>query len=132
LKIESDKIKIPHPVESVHEWLSDLNNYEVLFPADRISDWESDKESLKFRIQGTATISMVTKASDSANITYLNSGEDSPFPFTLEIVLASQEASCEVQIIFLGEVNAMLSMMIERPLTNLFNHMAERMAEITI
>ena len=130
--IESEKVNVPHSSVGLLEWLEDLNNNQVLFPADRISDWESDKSNLKFRIQGTITISMVKKAAAKELTIHLDSGEDSPFPFTLDINLKDAASSTEVQLIFDGEVNSMLKMLIERPMTNLFNHMAEQMMEISL
>ena len=41
MTIESNKEEINKPISNVFDYLSDLNNYEVLFPQDKIENWKS-------------------------------------------------------------------------------------------
>ena len=125
--IESQRVVVNAPQPEVFEFLSDLNNYKVLFPEDRISDWEATETSCQFKIQGTATIALVFDKSTPNSEINLVSGEKSPFPFTLNIYLEEPEDSqTKGWLVFNGEMNMMLKMMVEKPLTNLFNYMAEQ------
>jgi hypothetical protein len=56
------------------------------------------------------------------------SGEGTPFPFHLDININEIDAQhCEGYLYFNGEVNAFLKMMVEKPLSNLFDYMAHKL-----
>ena len=59
----------------------------------------------------------------------MKSGEKSPFPFHLTINISENEGATVGNIVFDGQVNAFLKMMVERPLTNLFNYMSHQLKE---
>ena len=60
---------------------------------------------------------------------FLISGEGTPFPFKLTANLKAIDEETEGYIHFDGKVNMFLKMMVEKPLTNLFNYMSEKLAE---
>lgn len=127
MEILSKKHEINATVSDVIAFLSDLNNVEKLLPQDKISEWKSSTEECSFKVQNTATISLVKKEV-SENSLKMVSGEKSPFPFNLDVSILENGASGVTgQIHFKGEVNAFLKMMVERPLTSLFDYMSEKL-----
>jgi hypothetical protein len=78
-------------------------------------------------VQGGITISLVQDGDNGSNELYMKSGEKSPFPFKLTIVMNENSDTTEGHIAFDGQVNAFLKMMVERPLTNLFNYMSTQL-----
>lgn len=126
MEILSKKHAINASSSDVIAFLSDLNNVEKLLPQDKISEWKSSTEECSFKVQNTATISLVKK-DVSDNVLKMVSGEKSPFPFSLDVTIAEQETGVTGQIHFKGEVNAFLKMMVERPLTSLFDYMSEKL-----
>lgn len=110
-------------------FLKDSNNLIHLLPQDKISDFQSTNEMCSFKVQGGIIISLLQDGSNGADILYMKSGEKSPFPFRLSIVMKNKEGQTEGYIQFDGEVNMFLKMMVERPLTSLFNHMATKLQE---
>ncbi|MBK7129860.1 MAG: hypothetical protein IPM74_04840 [Crocinitomicaceae bacterium] len=128
--IESEKVKINKNPQVVFDYLCDFNNVIHLLPQDKISDWKSTTEECSFKIQNAAVIPLVKK--DTHPITKINivSGDKAPFPFTLVVHIKQQESGCECHLHFSGEINAFLKMMVMKPLTNLFNYMAQRLQEI--
>jgi hypothetical protein len=60
----------------------------------------------------------------------LKSGEKAPFPFTLTVNLVQiGENQTEGKLFFDGEVNMFLKMLVEAPLTNLFDFMTNKLKE---
>ena len=132
LKIESEKITLTQNFKVYINFLSDLNNYKVLFPEDKISDWKSDNDSCSLKVQNVYTLEMV-KESVSKNSINLISGESSPFKFSLKIDLHEDENKiCSAQIICNANVSPVLKMMIGKPLNELFNYMANQIEEAII
>ena len=60
---------------------------------------------------------------------FLKSGKKSPFPFKLTLFNTLKDEGIEGYIHFDGEVNMFLKMMVEKPLTNLFNLMSKKLSE---
>jgi len=60
----------------------------------------------------------------------LVSGDSSPIKFTMNIILEQIEDSTSAQIICNAKVNPVLRMMIEKPLKNLFDYMADRLIKV--
>ncbi len=129
MKIESKTVQVPAPREKVFRFLCDLNNFEKLLPGDRITEWESRTDYCSFKVQGTATIDMQMKEMDSPGRILLESGDKSPFPFTLEIFLKDIDGQTSAFQQMNAKVNPFLKMMVEKPLANLFNYIADRLTE---
>jgi hypothetical protein len=73
------------------------------------------------------TITLVQNGEEQPNKLFLKSGEKSPFPFTLTIHIDEVDGKSSGYIAFDGEVNMFLKMMVEKPLTNLFNYMSNKL-----
>jgi hypothetical protein len=127
MKIESKKVTVSANHELVAEFLKDCRNIIHLLPQDQITDWESTENECSFKVQGGVIISLIRQPSDDNAKIVLLSGSKSPFPFSLTAYLFSKEHETEGFIEFNGEVNVFLKMMVERPLTNLFNTMSENL-----
>jgi carbon monoxide dehydrogenase subunit G len=125
--IESKKVLVNKDVNSVFEFLKDTNNIKHLMPHDKISDWKSDELSCSFKVQGGIIISFNQQGFEEPNKIFLASGVKSPFPFKLTIFFEAKENKTEGYLKFDGEVNYFLKMMIEGPLTHLFNSMSEKL-----
>ena len=72
-------------------------------------------------------ISLIQDGNDGNGKIFMRSGEKSPFPFKLTLHLEARDGTTEGYIAFDGEVNVFLKMMVEKPLTNLFNYMSEKL-----
>ena len=129
MKIESTKVVVNAEIQTVFDFLTNTENLYHILPQDKISDWKADSTSCSFKIQGGVTISLKQQSQEAPVKLVMKSGEKSPFPFTLTVHLASQGAQTEGYIAFDGDVNMFLKMMVEKPLTNLFNYMSEKLRE---
>jgi len=129
MKIESKKVKVNASSSEVFQYASNLNNFKELLPTNKISDWESKEDFCSFKIQGTATIDLHKESVETPSKINLKGGDKSPFPLKLEIFLNETEGETEVYQIVNAEVNPFLKMMVEKPLSNLFDFIADRLKE---
>lgn len=130
-KIESNHANIQASAEKVFNFIIDFNNIQQLLPQDKISDWQSDFDQCSFKIQNAAIIPLVKKSSIPHSKIFIESGEKAPFPFTLEVnIIQKSENETEGFLIFEGDINPFLKMMVMTPLTNLFNYMTDRLKKV--
>lgn len=125
-KIESKHVTVPADTPTVGAFLSDMNNFQHLLPADRISEWKSDEKSCSFKVQGGYTIALEHVETTDTGIR-MKSGPAAPFPFTLHVLLNAQDGETEAHQVIDAEINPFMKMMIEKPLKNLFDYIADRL-----
>jgi carbon monoxide dehydrogenase subunit G len=129
MKIESKKVSINAPREEVFNYVSHLDNFKDLLPMDKISDWEGREDYCSFKIQGTATIDLHLEKAETPSFIQLKSGEKAPFPINMDIFFDEADAVTNVYQEVTAEVNPFLKMMVQKPLTNLFDFIADRLQE---
>lgn len=128
-RIESKKVIVNSSQQEVFGFLSDMNNYELLLPKKSISDFKSDKKTCSFKIQKTYKLVLEHVGGTEFNAINIKSGDGSPFKFTLDVDLA-EGISTEAQLICNADINPFLKMMVQKPLNNLFDYMADRIAKV--
>lgn len=127
-KIESNHVEINKSIHFVFDFMKDFNNVKQLLPQDKISDWQSDFDQCSFKIQNAAVIPLVKESIEEPTKINIVSGEKTPFPFTLVVAFVSlDDDKTEAYLNFDGDINAFLKMMVVKPLTNLFNYMANEL-----
>lgn len=128
--IESKKVKVAASATEVFNFLNDVNNFEGLLPAERIENWRSDVDSCRFKIKNVSEIGFRKKSAEQPNYLQLESDESAPFAFTLNIHIKElDESNCEAHQIISADINPFLKMMVEKPLTNLFDYIADRLSQ---
>jgi carbon monoxide dehydrogenase subunit G len=128
--ILSKQVVIAKPAQELFAFLQDMNNFEQLLPLGRISEWTSDGTSCSFKVQGAATIGLKLDGGTEPELLKLKATERSPFPFTLDAHLKESDGKTTAWMEFNGEINPFIKMMVEKPLKNLFDHIADRMVKI--
>ena len=127
MTIKGNTVTVNANPAEIFAFLGDSNNIIHLLPQDKISDFKSTDEMCSFKVQGGVMISLIQDGTNDSDILFMKSGEKSPFPFRLSIKIEKSGDQSEGYIQFDGEVNAFLKMMVERPLTSLFNYMSDRL-----
>lgn len=129
-KIESKKVTADNSIENIFNFLSDFNNFKHLMPP-QVAKWQSTADQCSFEINGMATIGMkIVSKTPHTKIEIVSDGKV-PFNFTLTVNLnAVEEKKTEGQLVFEAQLNPMLKMMVEKPLTNFFNMLADKLATI--
>lgn len=129
MEIISEKVSVFAKKEKITSFLSDSNHLIHLLPQDQISDWRASDSECSFKVQGGVTISLVQDGSDGDEKIFMKSGEKSPFPFRLTIHIIKKDEISEGYIQFDGELNVFMKMMVEKPLTALFNIMSRNLKD---
>ena len=129
-KIESKKVLVAAPAQTVFDFLADFSHFEQLLPADKVSKVAIQPESISFQINGLASIGMRLASTQVPTLLHIVSEGKNPFDFTLDIHLKEVSSnSTEAFLIFDGNMNPFLKMMVEKPLTQFFNQLAERLRD---
>lgn len=129
-KIQSEKVEINNSVENVFNFLSNFNNFEKLMP-EQVSNWSSNENECAFTISGMATIGMKIVEKTPYSAIKISSSGKVPFNFELFIFLNELgPKKSQGQLIFEAQLNPMLKMMVEKPLSNFFNILAQKLKEI--
>lgn len=112
--------------EKVYTFLADLNNLQKLMP-DRVENWKSDSDTCTFTIKGMADIGMKINERIPSHTLKLESYGKVPFAFKLDILIRPAGENSEACIVFNGEVNMFMKMMVEGPLSNFFNMLLDKL-----
>lgn len=129
MEIKSQPALVQASSSEILTFLGNANNLFHLLPQDKISDWQANDDQCSFKVQGGFIITLIENGTNETDQLYLKAGEKSPFPFDLTIYLSPMEDKTEGYIHFKGEVNLFLKMMVEKPLTALFDYMSNRLQE---
>jgi carbon monoxide dehydrogenase subunit G len=130
-KITSNKAELAADIDTVFGFLNDMNNYELLLPKDKISDWKAAGDHFSCKIQNTYKISLNRSGTTENTAIHLVSDNSSPLKFSLDIrLIASSDSSTTAQLFCDADLNPFLKMMAMSPLQNLFNYMANRLEKV--
>ncbi len=130
LNIKSQTVSLSSSQQDVFDYLCDLNNYNQLLPEKNISDFSSTKDNCQFKIQNIYMIGLEKNKTEENSKIYLTSSTNSPVKFNLTIHLSTENNTTDVYLDCQADVSGMLKMMVEKPLKNLFSHMADRLKEV--
>jgi hypothetical protein len=124
---KSEEVTVNTTSKSLFDFLSNLNNLEELMPLDKISDWESSEDQCSFKIPNLGKIGFKHDSFTEPNQIKLVSISDKPFSFEMNFNIADNDTLANAQIIVDADVNMMLKMMVEKPLTAFFNGIAKKL-----
>lgn len=130
-RIESKHLVIPKPASDVFSFLIDLKNIEQLLPQDKISNFTANDKSFGFKITGAIPVELEVVNAVPGELLQLKTTSNNSFQFTLDIHLKSVDGnSCEAYQICNADINAFLKMMVEKPLSALFDYMVDRLLQV--
>ena len=133
-KYESSVKNIPYPQERVYAKLEDLNNLEGLkdkLPEDKVKDltYSRDEATVNVSPLGNVTIRVIEREEPKC-IKLEAAGSPIPVTLWIQIIPNGEEAS-KMRIVAEAEINFMLRAMIEKPLKEGLDKIAEALSMIT-
>jgi hypothetical protein len=130
MRLETPNKNINTSSEDLFHFLEDVKNFEKLMP-ENISKFEVlGEDKFLFALKGMPEIVLKMKEKTPYEKLVLASASDKvPFTLTANINEVS-EGTSEVNLIFEGEFNAMMGMMIKGPITNFINTLTENMGKV--
>ncbi len=131
MKIKGSKIKIEKTAEVIFTFFTYLDNFKKIMP-DNVQKFEvsNDKDSFLFSLPGMPEIELALTDKTKFSHIALTSAS-SKFSFTLSMNIKEiSENNSEVQLYFEGNFNAMMSMMIKRPITKFIDTLTEKIEQL--
>jgi len=129
MNLKSEKVSVAKSSKEVFEFLSDLKNFEQLMP-ENTQKFEVDGDSFLFSLKGMPEIRLVLKEKTAfSNITL--GAASSKLPFTLSGNLTEvSDGESNVQLVFSGDFNPMMAMMVKKPLTKFIEVLAQNISKL--
>ncbi len=129
MNLESPTKTIEQSQETVYNFLMNVENFEKLMPENTKFEKISDTRFL-FGLKGMPEIVLDLKEGVPNNKIVLGAASDK-IPFTLTADIKEVEAQkTDVQLLFEGEFNAMMAMMVKGPITKFIGTLSENMDKI--
>jgi hypothetical protein len=131
VNIQSDISEVNTSAQKTFAFLCNMNNWQGLMPKE-VTKWESQEGNCSFTLGGMASIGLRLNEHTSPSLIKIISEGKSPFTFDLHVEIKETGTNtCTVQLLFHGDMNMMMRMMAEKPLTNFFNYLSHKMRGIS-
>jgi len=130
MNLNSKKVIVQKSADQLCDFLTDVKNFEILMP-DNISKFQvlNDKAFI-FALKGMPEIALEVKEVEKPNKIVLGAISDK-LPFTLTgNINKESDTSSSIELIFDGEFNAMMAMMIKGPITKFIETLASNLEKI--
>ena len=130
MNLESPRVTVGKSAQELFDLLSDVRNFEKLMP-ENIAKFEVlGDDSFVFGLSGMPEIKLKMKEKVAPTELVLGAASDK-LPFTLEAdINPVSENSSNVQLLFEGEFNAMMAMMIKGPIGKFIETLAVNMPKL--
>ena len=129
MNIEGNIVVVEKSQKETFEFLSDLKNFEQLMP-ESIQKFEVDGDSFIFGLKGMPEIRLVLKEKTAySNVTLGAASSKLEFELVADISEIDEDSS-EVKLEFNGKFNAMMAMMVKRPLTSFIETLTDNLETI--
>ena len=125
---KSPEVKVNLSAEMLYAKLSNLNNLKDILPPE-ISDFQSTQDSCSFKMGGMPKITLVIAEKTPFSKIVLQA-ENSQIPFSLECNISENGENSNATLQVNAELNMMMKMMMEKPLTNFLNAAAEGLTKL--
>jgi carbon monoxide dehydrogenase subunit G len=130
MHIESQKVTADKSQQEMFEFLTNAENYEQLMPESKEKFEVRDEKTFVFGLKGMPVIKLQIRETIEPELVGLGSTSDK-LDFTLKAhISALSENQSEVQMEFNGEFNAMMAMMVKKPLSKFINTLAENIGKL--
>lgn len=132
-QFESSVKVIPYSNEQVYTTISDLTNLDKVkdkLPQDKIKDLQFDADSLSFSVPPVGTVTLRIIEREPGKCIKFET-VNSPLPFNLWIQLVpTTETECKMKLTIRAELNPFIKGMIQKPLQEGLEKMAEMLSKI--
>lgn len=127
MNLESPKIQLNANQKTIFDFLANVKNFEKIMP-ESIEKFENlDENSFLFQLKGMPVLKLELKEKTESSKIVLGAKSDK-LPFKLMAKIDDKgESNSEMQLLFEGEFNAMMSMMIKSPIQKFINSLSENL-----
>lgn len=130
---ESSVKNIPYPQDRVYSKLEDLNNLESIkdrVPQDKVKEFSFDRDSVTVEVSPLGKITLkIIEREEPRCIKFETVGSPMPANFWVQIIPDGEQAS-KMRVVAKAEINFMLRSMIEKPLKEGLEKIADALSMI--
>ena len=127
MNLESPKVKVEKSQQELFDFLNDVKNFESLMP-ENISKFEVlTEDKFLFALKGMPEIILKKKAAESPSQIVLGAAGGKIDFSLIGNIKELEDNKSEVQLMFNGDFNPMMAMMIKGPITKFIETLATNM-----
>jgi len=115
MKLESSIATVAKPIEDVFEHLTRASTYELLMP-EEASFRIKDEKHFSFKL-GSMPVIPLKLERQTPNTQIVMAADGGNVPFELHANLEAVDGETKIQLVFEGNINPMMQMMVKKPLT---------------
>lgn len=129
MEIKGNIVTVNKSDQELFSFFTQVGNFEQLMP-ENTQKFEVDGDSFLFALKGMPEIRLVLKEkTEFSDVTLGAASSKLAFTLTAKIEKLTDTQS-NVQLIFQGEFNAMMAMMVKKPLTNFIDTLTSNIATL--
>ncbi|WP_417612744.1 SRPBCC family protein [Owenweeksia hongkongensis] len=129
MNIESKKVIVNKSATELYKQLENFENFGKAMP-DSVTKFEADETSFLFGMKGMPEVRMVLEEKNEPELVAFKAAS-SKLDFSLACrIRPINDNSCEAYFDFKGKFNPMLRMMVEKPLKNFIEVLADKLNTI--
>ena len=129
MNLETNKVIVSKTQEEMFNFLTKVENYEQIMP-ENTDKFEVSEDSFLFSLKGMPEIRLKLQEQVASSKVVLGSTSDK-FPFTLTgNIVKIDDNSSEVQLLFDGQFNPMVAMMIKSPIQKFITTLTENIEKL--
>ena len=107
--------------------IGDLNNLKEIIPSS-IKDFESTETTCSFKMKGMPALNLeLFEKTPFSKISL--SAKGSQVPFSLDCIISDKGDQCQARLEINAELNMMMKMMLEKPLTQFLDVLARKIEQ---
>ena len=115
MKLESRIATVAKPIEDVFDQLTQASTYELLMP-EEASFRIRDEKQFSFKLGGMPVIPLKLER-QTPNTQIVMAADGGSVPFELHANLEAIDGETKIQLVFEGNINPIMQMMVKKPLT---------------
>jgi carbon monoxide dehydrogenase subunit G len=115
MKLESSIATVAKPIEDVFDQLTQASAYELLMP-EEASFRIRDEKQFSFKLGGMPVIPLKLER-QTPNTQIVMAADGGSVPFELHANLEAIDGETKIQLVFEGNINPIMQMMVKKPLT---------------
>jgi carbon monoxide dehydrogenase subunit G len=128
-KFESTEKTINAGREPVYEFLTDINNFSSLVPAEQVRDFKAGKDNCHFYIDGIGSVGVRLVDNDNGDVRFESEGST---PFRFDLLVELNEAgpgTTRMRLILNANLNMMMKMVAGKHLEQGVEFAASRLSD---
>ncbi len=128
MNLEGRKITVNKSSEQLLNLLNKPEEYKQLMP-DSLTSFDSNEEGFKFGLKGMPEVALKISSVDQNQVVLKSASSSLDFSLT-GLMNPLDETKTEVQLLFEGNFNPFIKMMVEKPLQSFINALTDNLEQL--